>query len=92
MCARPSPFSLYSPPSLTFTSGPFPSLHPSSFQSARYGLGDKVYSLMCAPSFSISKILETIDLSDEHAALDLASRVEAAMHFWRRAASMAHSR
>lgn len=64
----------------------------SSLQSGRAALADKLYNLICGPHFSVSKILETIDLADEHAALNLATRLESAMHTWKRTAAMAHSK
>lgn len=42
--------------------------------------------------FSPDYLLDCLDISSEHQALEMADRVEAAMHVWCRKASMAHSK
>jgi hypothetical protein len=42
--------------------------------------------------FSPEYLLDCLEISSEHEALEAADRVEAAMHVWRRKASQSHSR
>ncbi|KAJ6357634.1 hypothetical protein OIU78_005474 [Salix suchowensis] len=52
-------------------------------------LGDLVYRYITSDQFSAECLLDCLDLSSEHVALDIANRVESAIYVWRR---RAHSR
>ncbi|RLM64250.1 rop guanine nucleotide exchange factor 3 [Panicum miliaceum] len=59
----------------------------------RAGVGDLIYRRMSFPGkFSPEYLLDCLEISSEHEALEAADRVEAAMHVWRRKASQSHSR
>lgn len=54
-------------------------------------MGDAIYRYMSAgDQFSPDHLLNFLNLSSEHEALEIADRVEAAMYVWRRKASMTH--
>jgi len=59
------------------------------FQNGRACLGDLVYRYITSDQFSAECLLDCLDLSSEHVALDIANRVESAIYVWRR---RAHSR
>lgn len=62
-------------------------------QSGRLSVGDSIYRYMSTPDrFSPDYLLDCLDISSEHQALEMADRAEAAMHVWRRKASMSHSK
>ncbi|KAF3441495.1 hypothetical protein FNV43_RR15409 [Rhamnella rubrinervis] len=71
---------------------------PESFivtlpKSGRACLGDSIYRYMqSADKFSPEHLLECLNISSEHEALELADRVEASMYTWRRKACMSHSK
>ncbi|CAI5516941.1 unnamed protein product [Closterium sp. Naga37s-1] len=54
-------------------------------KSGRAALGDQLYALIVGTAFSVERVVDTVDLTDEHAALKLACRLEAACFHWRRA-------
>ncbi|CAN6249705.1 unnamed protein product [Urochloa humidicola] len=59
----------------------------------RASVGDLIYRHMSFPGkFSPEYLLDCLEISSEHEALEAADRVEAAMHVWRRKASQSHSR
>ncbi|XP_015691832.2 rop guanine nucleotide exchange factor 2 [Oryza brachyantha] len=59
----------------------------------RASVGDLIYRHMSFPGkFSPEYLLDRLEISSEHDALEVADRVEAAMHVWRRKASQGHSR
>ncbi|KAJ1272254.1 hypothetical protein BS78_06G188200 [Paspalum vaginatum] len=59
----------------------------------RASVGDLIYRHMSFPGkFSPEYLLDCLDISSEHEALEAADGVEAAMHVWRRKASPSHSR
>ncbi|CAL5026005.1 unnamed protein product [Urochloa decumbens] len=59
----------------------------------RASVGDLIYRHMSFPGkFSPEYVLDCLEISSEHEALEAADRVEAAMHVWRRKASQSHSR
>uniref|UniRef100_A0A0E0KTT2 PRONE domain-containing protein n=1 Tax=Oryza punctata TaxID=4537 RepID=A0A0E0KTT2_ORYPU len=59
----------------------------------RASVGDMIYRHMSFPGkFSPEYLLDRLEISSEHDALEAADRVEAAMHVWRRKASQGHSR
>ncbi|KAJ6720517.1 ROP GUANINE NUCLEOTIDE EXCHANGE FACTOR 5 [Salix viminalis] len=47
-------------------------------------LGDLVYRYITSDQFSAECLLDCLDLSSEHVALDIANRVESAIYVWRR--------
>nr|XP_043632333.1 rop guanine nucleotide exchange factor 7-like [Erigeron canadensis] len=47
-------------------------------------LGDVIYQYIISEQFSSEILLDCLDLSSEHAALEIANRVEAAIYIWRR--------
>ncbi|CAL1374631.1 unnamed protein product [Linum trigynum] len=64
---------------------------PDSFleslpKNGRACLGDFVYRYITSDQFSTDCLLDSLDLSSEHVALDLANRVESAVYVWRRRA------
>lgn len=60
-------------------------------QSGRVGVGDAIYRYMSSgDQFSQEHLLNFLNLSSEHEALEIADRVEAAMYVWRRKASTTH--
>ncbi|CAL0301478.1 unnamed protein product [Lupinus luteus] len=58
-------------------------------KNGRACLGDFIYRYITSDKFSPECLLDCLDLSSEHVALEIANRVEAAIHVWRR---KAHSR
>ncbi|XP_039773453.1 rop guanine nucleotide exchange factor 3-like isoform X3 [Panicum virgatum] len=59
----------------------------------RASVGDLIYRHMAFPGkFSPEYLLDCLEISSEHEALEAADRVEAAMHVWRRKARQSHSR
>ena len=63
------------------------------FQSGKASLGDTIYRYMyTADKFSPEHLLDCLNISSEHEALELADRVEASMYTWRRKACMSHSK
>lgn len=55
-------------------------------QNGRACLGDVIYRYITSEHFSSEYLLDCLDLSSEHVALDVANRVEAAIYVWRRRA------
>lgn len=53
-------------------------------QNGRSCLGDFLYRNITSDNFSADYLLESIDLSSEHAVVEMANRVEASMYIWRR--------
>ena len=47
-------------------------------------MGEDIYRYLTSESFHPDAILDMIDLSNEHRAVDIANRIEAAIHVWRR--------
>lgn len=56
----------------------------SEIQNGRSCLGDVIYRYITSEHFSSECLLDCLDLSSEHAALEMANRVEAAIYVWRR--------
>jgi hypothetical protein len=68
-------------------------LNSDPVQCGRASVGDLIYRHMSFPGkFSPEYLLDRLEISSEHDALEAADRVEAAMHVWRRKASQGHSR
>ncbi|KHG21721.1 Rop guanine nucleotide exchange factor 1 -like protein [Gossypium arboreum] len=53
-------------------------------QSGRACLGDFIYRYVTSDQFSAECLLDFLDLSSEHVALEIANRVEASIYVWRR--------
>ncbi|KAL6977409.1 Rop guanine nucleotide exchange factor 5 [Sarracenia purpurea var. burkii] len=53
-------------------------------KNGRACLGDFVYRYINSDQFSSECLLDCLDLSSEHVALEMANRVEAAVYLWRR--------
>lgn len=57
----------------------------------RASVGDSIYRHMSFPGkFAPEYLLDCLEISSEHEALEVADRVEAAMHVWRRKANHGH--
>lgn len=62
-------------------------------KSGRASVGDTIYRYIhAADKFSPDRLLDCLNISTEHEALDLADRVEASMYTWRRKACISHSK
>ncbi|KAK7274443.1 hypothetical protein RIF29_15531 [Crotalaria pallida] len=62
-------------------------------KSGRAIVGDIIYRCMSASDkFSPDRLLESLKISSEHEALELADRVESSMYTWRRKACLSHSK
>lgn len=55
-----------------------------SFQNGKTSLGDVIHGYITSEKFSPECLLDCLDLSSEHQALEIANRVEAASFIWRR--------
>ncbi|XP_023549947.1 rop guanine nucleotide exchange factor 5-like [Cucurbita pepo subsp. pepo] len=55
-------------------------------KNGRACLGDVIYRYITSEHFSSEYLLDCLDLSSDHVALDVANRVEAAIYVWRRRA------
>ncbi|KAH7866794.1 hypothetical protein Vadar_025100 [Vaccinium darrowii] len=53
-------------------------------KNGRASLGDLIYRYISSEQFSPECLLDCIDLSSEHHALEIANRVEASIYLWRR--------
>ncbi|KAG2723823.1 hypothetical protein I3760_02G188300 [Carya illinoinensis] len=53
-------------------------------KNGRACLGDVIYSYITSDQFSAECLLDCLDLASEHVALEIANRVEASIHVWRR--------
>ena len=54
-----------------------------SFQSGKACLGETIYRSITARQFSPECLLDYLDLSSEYTTLEIANRIEAAIHIWR---------
>ncbi|KAI4328787.1 hypothetical protein L6164_021117 [Bauhinia variegata] len=62
-------------------------------KSGRASLGDTIYRYMhTASKFSPAYLLDCLNISSEHEALEIADKVEASMFTWRRKACLSHSK
>ncbi|KAL1218570.1 Rop guanine nucleotide exchange factor 6 [Cardamine amara subsp. amara] len=59
-------------------------------KNGRSCLGDFLYRNITSDNFSADHLIESIDLSSEHAVVEMANRVEASMYLWRRRAHSRH--
>ncbi|XP_047312914.1 rop guanine nucleotide exchange factor 3-like [Impatiens glandulifera] len=71
-----------------------PDVYISSLpKSGKASVGETMYRYMTtAEKFSAEQLLDSLNISSEYEALDLADRVEASMHTWRRKAETNHSK
>lgn len=53
-------------------------------QNGKSSLGDIIYRYITTEQFSPDCLLDCLDLSSEHHTLEIANRIEAAIHVWRR--------
>lgn len=53
-------------------------------QNAKASLGDLIYRYVNSDQFSPECLLDCLDMSSEHQALEIANRVEASIYLWRR--------
>lgn len=53
-------------------------------QNAKASLGDLIYRYINSDQFSPECLLDCLDMSSEHQALEIANRVEASIYLWRR--------
>lgn len=94
----PSVFNLPKVPQLNIEPVHSKSFHPNGallftycaciwFQNGRASLGDLIYRYISSEQFSPECLLDCIDLSSEHQALEIANRVEASIYIWRRRAN-----
>ncbi|KAK0584997.1 hypothetical protein LWI29_021961 [Acer saccharum] len=65
---------------------------PDSFleslpKNGRASLGDLIYRYISSDQFSPECLLECLDLSSEHQAIEIANRVEASIYLWRKRTS-----
>ncbi|KAF5733056.1 rop guanine nucleotide exchange factor 3 [Tripterygium wilfordii] len=62
-------------------------------KSGKACLGDSIHRYMCTTDkFSPDNLLDYLNITSEHEALELADRVEASMYTWRHKACMSHSK
>ncbi|KAF6175111.1 hypothetical protein GIB67_022792 [Kingdonia uniflora] len=62
-------------------------------KSGRTILGDSIYRSITTPDkFSPDYLLDSLNITSEHEALEIADRVEASMHTWRRKACTSYSK
>lgn len=54
------------------------------FQNGRASLGDLIYRYVSSDLFTPECLLDCLDLSSEHQAIEIANRVEASIYLWRR--------
>lgn len=53
-------------------------------KNGRASLGEAIYKYISSDEFSPAWLLECLDISSEHQAIEIANRVEAAMYAWRK--------
>ncbi|XP_022872906.1 rop guanine nucleotide exchange factor 3-like isoform X2 [Olea europaea var. sylvestris] len=62
-------------------------------KSGKASVGDTIYRYMyTSENFSPDQLLDSLNITSEHEALELADKVEASMHTWRRKTCLAHSK
>ncbi|KAM0941396.1 putative PRONE domain, Rop guanine nucleotide exchange factor [Dioscorea sansibarensis] len=57
-------------------------------KNGRASLGDVIYRYITSDKFSPECLLDCLDFASEHQALEIANRVEASIHIWRRSATV----
>lgn len=53
-------------------------------KNGKASLGDDIYKHLVSESFYPESVLDMLDLSSEHKAVDAANRIEATIHLWNR--------
>ncbi|VFQ74744.1 unnamed protein product [Cuscuta campestris] len=62
-------------------------------KSGKASVGESIYRYISSgEKFSPEKLLDSVNISSEHEALELADKVEASMYTWRRKACLAHAK
>lgn len=61
------------------------------WQNGRASLGDLVYRYINSDQFSPECLLDCLDMSSEHQAIEIANRVEASIYLWRQKGSSTHN-
>lgn len=61
-------------------------------QSGKECLGEIIYQYLTANKFSPECLLDCLDLSTEHQTLEIANRIEAAVHVWRQKNGRRHKK
>ncbi|KAL1190191.1 Rop guanine nucleotide exchange factor 1 [Cardamine amara subsp. amara] len=61
-------------------------------KSGKECLGDIIYQYLTANKFSPECLLDCLDLSSEHQTLEIANRIEAAVHVWRQKNGRRHKK
>ncbi|CAN0845660.1 Rop guanine nucleotide exchange factor 1 [Linum grandiflorum] len=61
-------------------------------KSGRSCLGDIIYRFVTAEHFSAEALLDNLDLSTEHHATEIANKIEAALHVWKRKDQKKHNK
>ncbi|KAJ3668911.1 hypothetical protein LUZ60_010861 [Juncus effusus] len=61
-------------------------------KNGRASLGDVIYRYITSDQFSPETLLDCLDLSSEHHALEIANRVEASVYIWRKRVSSSHAK
>ncbi|KAM2954533.1 hypothetical protein FF1_032799 [Malus domestica] len=56
-------------------------------KNGRVSLGDVIYRYITSDQFSAECLLDCLDLSSEHQAIEIANRVEASIYMWRKKAN-----
>lgn len=59
-------------------------------KNGRASLGDLIYRYISSDQFSPECLLDCLDLSSEHQAIEIANRVEASIYLWRQKGSSKH--
>ncbi|XP_010553054.1 PREDICTED: rop guanine nucleotide exchange factor 7-like [Tarenaya hassleriana] len=73
--------------SVTLTDMEIPESYIESLpRNGRACLGDLIYRYISSEQFSPECLLDCLDLSSEHQAIEIANRVEASIHVWRKRA------
>lgn len=62
-------------------------VHLNWFQNGKASLGDFIYRYITSDQFYPECLLDGLDLSSEHQAIEIANRVEAALYVWHRRVS-----
>ncbi|KAG7975700.1 hypothetical protein I3843_06G112600 [Carya illinoinensis] len=60
-------------------------------KSGKTCLGEIIYRYITADQFSSEHLLDCLDLSSEHHTLEIANRIEAAIHFWKQKDQRKHN-
>lgn len=67
---------------------PFSYIQLGLFQTARACLGDVIYGHITSDQFSSECVIDCLDVSSEHQAIEIADKMEASIHIWHRRANI----